>query len=175
MLIDYVQAWAAGVQGTERLCPLSRDHLKIFLKKNLQRAMPFQNFLLLCPPVFQAFSRLCVKVNVLQLICLSLMFLYLTPVYSTCNYIHVLYAFKQVCNPLNDTYSIHTSRDFSTEAPKGDFHFELSIVDYTPTHGISNLTSDSCSAYVEPDYCLFLSHNNVGKYFRYGNPKKAIA
>ena len=42
---------------------------------------------------------------------------------------------------------------------------ELSIVDYTPTHGTSILTSDSCSAYEETYSHLVLGHNNVGKYF----------
>ena len=50
---------------------------------------------------------------------------------------------------------------------------ELSIVDYTPTHGTENLTSDSCSAYVETYRYKVLDHNNVAKYFRYANQKMA--
>ena len=42
------------------------------------------------------------------------------------------------------------------------------MVDYTPTHGTSNLTSDSCSAYEETYNYLVLGHNNDGKYFKYG-------
>ena len=35
------------------------------------------------------------------------------------------------------------------------------IEDYTPTHGTSNLTSDSCSAYVETYMYVFLCHNKA--------------
>ena len=38
------------------------------------------------------------------------------------------------------------------------------MVDYTPTHSTSNLTSDSFSANVETYKCKVLGHN-VGKYF----------
>ena len=40
-------------------------------------------------------------------------------------------------------------------------------------HGTLNLTSDSCSAYVETYSHQPLGHYNVGKYFKYGNRQKA--
>ena len=41
---------------------------------------------------------------------------------------------------------------------------EFRVVDYTPTNGTSNLTLDSCSAYVEINIYLFVSHKTDWKY-----------
>ena len=40
-------------------------------------------------------------------------------------------------------------------------------------HSTLNLTLDSCSAYVETYRYKVLDHNNVGKYFKYGNRRNA--